>query len=218
MKGFGLRSRRLLIACTALFAVAGGIAYAAIPDAGSGTYHACMLKGVGTIRILDPERQHCSAALETEITFNQKGVKGDPGEQGRDGVSPTVAQLVAGDTHCPAGGAAITDAGGNTAYVCGGRNGADGHDGQSFSGSFASPNGLYSISVTDSGVTLAAGGASIKLTGSDIEVKTLGLMNVQTGTEFQVLSGGQVSIVSSAAAQLIAAARLTLRGSVVDVN
>ncbi len=33
-------------------AIAGGVAYAAIPN-GGGVYTACMLKGVGTIRLID---------------------------------------------------------------------------------------------------------------------------------------------------------------------
>ena len=69
----GLRHRRLALAAIAIFAVAGGVAYAAIPDAGTGVYHACMLKNVGTIRIIDAERQRCSTALEVEITFNKQG-------------------------------------------------------------------------------------------------------------------------------------------------
>ena len=78
MKSFlGPRGRRTAVAAAAIFAVIGGIAYAAIPDAGTGTYHACMLKSIGTIRIIDPAKQSCSATLETEITFNQKGPKGD---------------------------------------------------------------------------------------------------------------------------------------------
>ena len=78
----GLRHRRVALAAIAIFAVAGGVAYAAIPDAGSGVYHACMLKNVGTIRIIDPERQRCSSSLEVEITFNKEGPTGNPGATG----------------------------------------------------------------------------------------------------------------------------------------
>ena len=140
---FGLRGRRLALAVVGIFALAGGIAYAAIPDAGTGVYHACMLNTLGTIRIIDPASEQCSSSLETEITFNQKGQKGDPGTagtpgakapdgtngtNGTNGMSPTVQQLAVGDPNCAAGGAAITDAAGTTAYVCSGRTngGADG--------------------------------------------------------------------------------------------
>ena len=91
----GVRHRQVALAAIAIFAVAGGVAYAAIPDSGTGVYHACMLKNVGTIRIIDPERQRCSSSLEVEITFNKQGPTGDPGppapgagaagEEGEDG-------------------------------------------------------------------------------------------------------------------------------------
>jgi hypothetical protein len=74
-----------------------------------------------------------------------------------DGASPTVAQLASGDSHCSNGGAAITDAHGNNAYVC------NGTDGKSFSGSFTSPNGVFSMNVTDSGITLSGGQSHIDL-------------------------------------------------------
>lgn len=50
-----------------------------------------MLKNVGTLRLIDPSLpassllQHCTS-LETELTFSQKGVKGDPGTQGPQGL------------------------------------------------------------------------------------------------------------------------------------
>ena len=50
--------------------------------------------------------------------------------------------------HGPIVTGAITDAAGHTAYVCSGQNGADG---QPFSGTVSSPNGLYALSVTDDG-------------------------------------------------------------------
>ena len=115
---FGLlRRRRLAVVTVAIFAVAGGIAYGSIPDAG-GVYHACLAK-TGAVRIIDTDTDQCKS-IETAITFNQQGQPGDPGQ------SPTVAQVAAGDSHCAAGGAAITDAAGTTAYVCSGANGKDG--------------------------------------------------------------------------------------------
>ena len=80
----GLRGRRMALAAVATFVVAGGIAFAAIPDAGTGVYHACMKKN-GTIRIIDPARDHCKPSNEVEITFNREGPKGDPGLRGRKG-------------------------------------------------------------------------------------------------------------------------------------
>src|SRR3954452_22519821 len=94
---FGRRGARITILAVVLFALAGGIAYATIPDSG-GVYTACMLKNVGTIRLIDPSLpssnllSHCTS-LETQITWNQRGQRGDSGAPGPNGTSPTVAQL-----------------------------------------------------------------------------------------------------------------------------
>ncbi len=85
------QGRRLLLAAglaVAAFAVA-GIAYAAIPGSG-GVYTACMLKGVGTIRLIDPSLpknafdSHCTS-IEQQITWNQVGPPGMPGATGQQG-------------------------------------------------------------------------------------------------------------------------------------
>jgi hypothetical protein len=197
---------RIAVATLALFVVAGGIAYAAIPDAGSGTFHACMLKGLGTIRIIDPAQQHC-ASIETPISFGAKGDPGLQGSPGHDGVGPTVAQLAVGNANCPAGGAAITDASGSTAYVCSGANGADG---QSFSGTFTSPNQQYSLSVTDSGVRISStGGQRIELAGSDITVRG-GTVHVESNTNMDIRGGSNVTLQSSST--------LSLRGAFMQLN
>jgi hypothetical protein len=184
----------------AIFALAGGIAYASIPDADTGVYHACMLKN-GTLRVIDPASDRCNAKNETEITFNQKGAQGSPGANGvngTNGVSPTVTQLGADDAHCPSGGAAITDAAGSTAYVCSGANGADGTP---FSGTFTSPNGLYSIAVTDTGVTLTGQGPSVGVSGTGVRVETSAGLT---------LEGGLTTLEGAGA--------LTIKGGVVTVN
>jgi hypothetical protein len=142
MKGFVLG-----VLAAATLALAAGIAYAAIPDANSKVFTACMLKNVGTIRLIDPSLGtgtllgKCSS-LEQQVTWNQEGPAGK---------SPTVTQLATGDGNCPSGGAAITDAAGTTAYVC---NGKDGEDGADFDGSFTSPNGSSKLNVTDTGIEL----------------------------------------------------------------
>jgi hypothetical protein len=147
---------RTLVAALVAAAAAGGIAYAAIPDA-AGVYHGCIHKNTGALRVIDSASQQCNAASERAITFNQ---------QGPAGISPSVAQLASGDSHCAAGGAAITDAAGSTAYVCNGSDGADGQDGDSFDGTFTSPNGQYSLSVTDAGILLTSSlGAQVRIDG-----------------------------------------------------
>jgi hypothetical protein len=164
---FGRHRRRLVVLVVAGLVVAGGVAYATIPDGGN-VYTACMLKGVGTTRLIDPSlgsssaMGHCTS-VETKISWHQQGQKGDPGapgqagKDGTNGVSPTVAQLASGDSHCAAGGAAITDAAGTTAYVC------SGQDGKDFAGTFTSPNGQFSLAVDDTGVQITGPQASVKL-------------------------------------------------------
>ena len=80
----GLRGRRMALAAVATFVVAGGIAFAAIPDAGTGVYHACMKKN-GTIRIIDPAQEHCKPSNEVEITFNGRGRRATRARKGRPG-------------------------------------------------------------------------------------------------------------------------------------
>jgi hypothetical protein len=178
--------------------VAASIAYASIPDAGTGTYHGC-LKGNGQITIIDPAKNSCNPANETEITFNQKGPQGDPGAPG---AGPTVQQLAAGDSHCAAGGAAITGANGSTAYVC---------SGQSFSGAFTSPNGQYGISVLDSGVTITGPGQTrISLSGTDITVRSDGDLTLRGAGAAQLLGGASGLVKSNGT--------LNLQGSTVNIN
>ena len=197
-----LRRRRLAVVTVAIFAVAGGIAYGSIPDAG-GVYHACLAK-TGTVRIIDSDTDQCKA-VETAITFNEKGQPGDPG------TSPTVAQVAAGDSHCAAGGAAITDAAGTTAYVCSGANGKDGTDGTNgtdgtpFSGTFTSPNGQYSIGVTDTGVTISGAGTTVNLSGTGLTVESANGLTLESSADLSVNAGGTLGLNGGSA--------LTLNGS-----
>jgi hypothetical protein len=179
----------VLVGALALLAVA-GVAYATIPDSG-GVYTACRLNGVGTIRLIDPSGpstsllSHCTA-FETQITWNQKG---------QNGVSPTVAQLSPGDSHCPAGGAAITDAAGTTAYVCSGQNGQNGKDGQSFTGTFTSPNKEFSLSVADDGVEITGPDATVSLPSSGgVTVKSNGNVSIQ-GNNVETVANNETTTV-----------------------
>jgi hypothetical protein len=146
-----VRRRHLVLLLAVAAVVLGGVAYAAIPDAG-GVYTACRLNATGTIRLIDPSLGssnllgHC-VALESKITWNQTG---------QAGISPKVAQLAAGDSNCPAGGASITDGDGRVAYVC---NGAA----APFSGTFTSPNGQFTLAVADGGVSITGPDSSISL-------------------------------------------------------
>ena len=73
-----------LIACAAL---AGGVAYAAIPD-GNGVIHGCYNTGAnpsGALRVIDTEAGAKCAKNEKPLAWNQQGPKGDKGDQGDPG-------------------------------------------------------------------------------------------------------------------------------------
>lgn len=64
-------------------ALAGSVAWAAIPDAGL-VIHTCYSKAQGTWRPIDYPTETCRGG-ETQLDFNQKGLKGDTGLQGPPG-------------------------------------------------------------------------------------------------------------------------------------
>jgi hypothetical protein len=75
-----------------LFAVAGGAAYATIPDS-AGVYTACKLRVTGTIRLIDKTPGAFPAgsllarctSLEDEISWSHTGPQGIQGPQGPQG-------------------------------------------------------------------------------------------------------------------------------------
>jgi hypothetical protein len=130
-------------------AIVGGVAYATIPGPDN-VYSACMLKGTGTIRLIDKSlpstnlMSHCTDK-EIEISWNQagqpgpagpQGAKGDPGAPGKDGtngtngtdgVSVTTASEPAG-ANCADGGVQLAAVNG-VSYVCNGPQGPKGDTG-----------------------------------------------------------------------------------------
>jgi hypothetical protein len=164
----------LLIAVTL-----GAVASATIPGDGN-VYNACMLKNVGTIRLIDPSlsssnlMSHCTS-LETQVSWNQKGLPGPVGPVGTKG-----------DKGDP------------------GQQGAPG----AFTGTLTSPNGAYSISVTDTGIVLRAPGATARLAGNDITLDSGGSTTVQTGTSFGLVTGTDISLASGGNTTVQSAKRL----------
>jgi hypothetical protein len=82
--------------------VAGGIAYAAIPDAG-GVIHGCYKKSSpnqGTLRVIDTEKGQACSNSETGINWSQTGPQGPQGIQGIPGVQgPQGPQGPSGSSH-----------------------------------------------------------------------------------------------------------------------
>jgi hypothetical protein len=136
------------VACCA--ALAAGVAYATIPS-GGGNYTGCVLKGVGTIRLIDQSlptsnlMSHCTS-LENQLGWNKQGQAGPPGAKG--GAGPTGPKGPTG----PRGSLGLPGAKGPT-----GNNGAQGTTGPDgdFSGDFTSPNGAYRLRVADTGIELS---------------------------------------------------------------
>ena len=94
---------RVAVLSVALLGLAGGIAYATIPDSNH-VYTACMLKATGTVRLIDTSlpshdlRSHCTA-WEEQISWNQQGQQGNQGLQGLKGdTGATGQQGPKGDT------------------------------------------------------------------------------------------------------------------------
>ncbi len=117
---------------------------------------------------------------ETEIQWNVVGPQGPQGIQGIPGVSVTTAAIANGDARCPAGGIAVTAVNGLTAVCNGpkgdqgatgppgdkgtqgdpgsagpqGPQGPQGPAGSSGGGTLTSPNGDFSVEITDHGIYL----------------------------------------------------------------
>jgi len=80
--------RRDLIAATvgaiAATALAGGVAWAAIPGSG-GTIQGCYGKIGGILRVIDPSKGQKCLSIEVPISWSQQGQKGDAGAAGAAG-------------------------------------------------------------------------------------------------------------------------------------
>ena len=163
------------------------------------TINACFKPSNGTLYLLDDSgRTQCQPG-DIPISWNTAGVNG------QDGVSVTSEALAPGDDPaCPNGGSKFTAVSGVT-YACSGANGADGQDGQNgrdgqdgqdgrdgqdFSGSFTSPNGLFSLVVDDAGARLQGPSASVRVTAGSVQIQTTGLFSA-SGT-VTTIGGNQI--------------------------
>lgn len=91
-----------------------------------------------------------------------------------------------------------------------GADGEDGADGEPFSGTFTSPNGVYSLSVTDAGIVLAGAGSRVSLDATGIEVRS--------ASDLELLGGANVRVESSGNATVRAGATLSHFGAIVRLN
>jgi hypothetical protein len=172
--------------------LAGSVAWAAIPGDG-GVYTACMLKNVGTVRLIDKSlppgnlMSHCKPALEVEITWNRQGPQGLQGPQGIQGPK--------------------------------GDKGDQGDPGPAFDGTFTSPNGEYTLSVTNNGIALSHGtDTALLLTGSDITVLAGSDFRIDAGQDIVATAGRALATQSAATTSMQAASAFTLNANSISAN
>jgi hypothetical protein len=97
-KGLRKRGMRMLLAATAMLAGAAGVALATIPGSDS-IINGCYEKRTGILRVIDAEAGKRCLSFEMPISWNQRGLKGDPGatgargERGPAGPASTVIQV-----------------------------------------------------------------------------------------------------------------------------
>ncbi len=196
------RSRTALVAAVAVAAGCCGAAIAAatLPLSGDGnTINGCY-SAKGDLKLLTPSKPTCPKHY-TPIHWNVTGPPGTNGTDGTNGISPTVTQLTSGDSHCPAGGAAITDAANTTAYVC---------SGTPFSGTFTA--GDYSISVTSSGITIAgASGQKVTLDSSGIAIEGSPNLDVKANGKMTLESAGAMNLKGDTTIDLNSATTMDLK-------
>jgi hypothetical protein len=174
-----LRRHGLALGVLAIFAVAGGVAYASIPDA-SGVIHGCYRTSTddqkGQLRVVE-DPGNCRNN-ETAIQWNEQG---DQGPQGLPG--------------------------------------PPGQDGDPFSGTFTSPNGLFTLSVTNAGIELSGPSSRIRLTGGGgIELRSATGVDVVATGAVTVQAGTAVGVEAAGGATIEAGGVLSVRGSAVAVN
>ena len=179
------RRGRLALGVLAILMVAGGVAYASIPDA-SGVIHGCYRTSTddqkGQLRVVE-DPASCRNN-EAPIQWNEQGVPGPPGPPGQDG-----------------------------------QDGEDGEDGEPFSGTFTSPNGLFSLSVTDTAIELSGPSSRIRLTGGGgVEIRSATGVDVIANGAVTVQAGTAVGIEAAGTATIEAGGVLSVRGSAVAVN
>jgi hypothetical protein len=103
--------RKALLILAALFMVAGGIAYAAIPGA-DGTINGCYKRSDGTLRVIDAEAGATCKPSETAIAWSQTGPPGEDAGPVRIATisqSATIPAATIGgiDVVCPSGMIAV---------------------------------------------------------------------------------------------------------------
>jgi len=86
MKGKLIRPTVVALAIVGTLLVAGGIAYATIPNS-SGVIHGCYKDNQGTLRVIDTTKAQTCTSSEIALNWSQTGPQGAQGPQGPTGPS-----------------------------------------------------------------------------------------------------------------------------------
>lgn len=80
----GKRGLRMFLGAAAIFVIAAGVAWAAIPGSG-GVINGCYEKRIGILRVIDKEAGKSCTSVEVPISWNQAGLQGPTGDRGPTG-------------------------------------------------------------------------------------------------------------------------------------
>ena len=182
---------RLVIASAAAFGIAaGGAAWATIPG-GDGRISACYDNQAGQLRIYDVAGGPIKGCgkNETALAWSQAGPQGPQGEQGIQG--PQGEQGAQG----PKG-----DKGDQGEQGLQGLKGDQGDQGPpgTFSGVFESPDGRYSLSVTNDGIDLVGPVGSVRITDVGVIVGGVAPVTVESNVRVTVDGGNVVELDANA--------------------
>ena len=84
-RGPRLRTFRVLAVSAGFLALAGGVAYATIPNSTTAVISGCYGKTTGLLRVIDAQAGKKCTSLEVPIAWNQKGPQGPAGAAGPQG-------------------------------------------------------------------------------------------------------------------------------------
>jgi hypothetical protein len=147
-----LKGRRLVAVAAGVTAalVAGGVAYATIPN--GGVYTACAQKTNGALRLIDPSAGQSCGQSENQVTWNQTGPPGQTGGTGATGNTGAT------------GATGATGGNGND-----GKNGATGDTGATGATGATGPSvGLNDTNHLEQSVTIPAGDETVVATMSNV--------------------------------------------------
>lgn len=178
----------LLVVSLAAFAGAAGVAYAttALSSAHQATSVIQACENPGNGTLrVVADNTTGCHANETAVTWNVVGPQGPPGPQGDTG-----PQGLQGDTgpQGPAG---------------------------TFTGTFTSPNGDYSLHVTDTGISLQGPAGRIGLTSGELRIESSNDLTLKAGNAASLESSSNLTLKAAGNASLAGAGNLALTGGAV---